>query len=71
MVFLVNVGQSSDGRVSSVEPAALIHNIALQMARTVKRSAQSHTQNNNVSVRNNTGKKLRRERESGDGDYNV
>lgn len=36
-VFLVNVGQSSDGRVSSVEPAVLIHNTVLQMARTVNR----------------------------------
>lgn len=35
MVFLVNVGQSSDGRVSSVEPAVLIHIAVLQMARTV------------------------------------
>lgn len=36
-VFLVNVGQSSDGRVSSVEPAVLIHITVLQMARTVNR----------------------------------
>lgn len=36
-VFLVNVGQSSDGRVSSAEPAVLIHNTVLQMARTVNR----------------------------------
>lgn len=35
VVFLVNVGQSSDGRVSSVEPAVLIHIAVLQMARTV------------------------------------
>lgn len=34
-LFLVNVGQSSDGRVSSVEPAVLIHIAVLQMARTV------------------------------------
>lgn len=34
-VFLVNVGQSSDGRVSSVEPSVLIHIPVLQMARTV------------------------------------
>lgn len=35
VVTLVNVGQSCDGRVSSVEPAVLIHIAVLQMARTV------------------------------------
>lgn len=35
VVFLVNVGQNGDGRVSSVEPGVLVHIAVLQMARTV------------------------------------